>query len=195
MISLSLAGVRAPRASSLQNDSQGEEHGDSARYFVESRLLQRQIKITLLSLPNPSVVPTSFNSSTNSGPTTPEIAPPTFFLGTIAHPAGNIAALLLSTGFAKCVDWHAGFLSVSPTPTMMSELRTAELKAKTARIGLWSSLPAPAPGAAEVQRKLEKERKWEGRVVRVWGADMLSIVRDGDGKEFRIQLSSVRQPR
>ena len=48
------------------------------------------------------------------------------FLGTVHHPAGNIAALLLSTGLAKIVDWHAGFLSQSPTPSMMAELRKAE---------------------------------------------------------------------
>lgn len=117
------------------------------------------------------------------------------FLGTIAHPAGNIAALLLQTGLAKVVDWHAGFLSQSPTPTMMAELRKAEGEAKTARRALWRSLPMPAPGAAAVAAQQAKDSKWEGTVTRVWGADMLSVLKTGDTVERRLQLSSVRQPR
>lgn len=80
---------------------------------------------------------------------------------------------------------------------MMSELRKAEAEAKGARRNVWRNLPAPTPTAAAQAAQQEKERKWEGVVVRVWGADMLSVVRNGDtkGEERRLQLSSVRQPR
>ena len=33
------------------------------------------------------------------------------FLGTVIHPAGNIAELLLKEGFSKCVDWSMGVLT------------------------------------------------------------------------------------
>lgn len=188
-INLGFAGVRAPRAGN-NGDSQGEEYGDEARFFSESRLLQRQIKVTLLSLPTPSVAPSAFGSST---PTAAPVA--SMFLGTIHHPAGNIAALLLSAGLAKIVDWHAGFLSQSPTPSMMAELRKAEAEAKAGRRALWATLPAPTPSTAAVQAQQEKDRKFEAIVTRVWGADTLSVLKKGDTVERRIQFSSVRQPR
>ncbi|KAI5475177.1 transcription factor (Snd1/p100) [Pseudohyphozyma bogoriensis] len=193
IVSVGLAGVRAPRASSIggSGESKGEEYGDEARFFVESRLLQRAIKITLLALPVTST-PTSFSASAESAAPPPA---PTYFLGTVAHPAGNIAALLLATGTAKVLDWHAGFLSQSPTPGIMAEFRKAEAEAKAGRRGLWASLPLPAPGAAAVQAQQEKERKWDGVVTRVWGADMLSILKNGEQTERRIQLASVRQPK
>ncbi|KAK4705914.1 staphylococcal nuclease domain-containing protein 1, partial [Phenoliferia sp. Uapishka_3] len=195
IVSIGLAGVRAPRSGNPAGGegSSGEEFGDEARYFVESRLLQRQIKVTLLSLPTPTVAPSAFSSTSNSTP--PPSAAPTMFLGTIQHPAGNIAALLLQTGLAKVVDWHAGFLSQSPTPTMMAELRKAEGEAKAARRALWRSLPMPAPGAAAVAAQQAKDSKWDGVVTRVWGADMLSILKTGEQTERRVQLASVRQPR
>ncbi|KAL8292267.1 hypothetical protein RQP46_001733 [Phenoliferia psychrophenolica] len=193
IVSIGIAGVRAPRSgnTSAEGASTGEEFGDDARYFVESRLLQRQIKVTLLSLPTPTVAPSAFGSTASTTPA----SSPTMFLGTIAHPAGNIAALLLQTGLAKVVDWHAGFLSQSPTPTMMAELRKAEGEAKAARRALWRSLPMPAPGAAAVAAQQAKDSKWDGVVTRVWGADMLSVLKTGDTVERRLQLSSVRQPR
>ncbi|SCZ88438.1 BZ3500_MvSof-1268-A1-R1_Chr2-1g04411 [Microbotryum saponariae] len=195
VVGVGLAGVRAPRAGNLSSAESsaptGEEFGDEARFFVETRLLQRMITITLLSLPTPAVAPSAFNSL---GPAaTP--APATMFIGTVAHPAGNIAALLIATGLARIVDWHAGFLSQSPTPGMMAELRKAEAEAKGARRGVWKSLPAATPTAAAQAAQHEKERKFEGVVTRVWGADMLSIVKTGETKERRIQLASVRQPK
>ena len=78
---------------------------------------------------------------------------------------------------------------------MMAELRKAEGEAKAGRRALWRSLPAPAPGQAQAQAQQEKERKWDGVVTRVWGADMLSVVKNGEDVERRLQLSSVRQPR
>ncbi|KAM0752525.1 hypothetical protein T439DRAFT_324618 [Meredithblackwellia eburnea MCA 4105] len=198
VVQVGLAGVRAPRSGNptapAGEGSQGEEFGDEARYFVETRLLQRQIKVTLLSLPTPTVAPAAFSSTTSTAPA-PTAAPASMFLGTIAHPAGNIAALLLSTGLAKVVDWHAGFLSQSPTPGMMAELRKAESEAKNARRGLWKSLPVPAPGAAAVAAQQEKDRKWDGVITRVWGADQISVVKVGEEAERRLQLSSVRQPK
>ena len=177
-INLGIAGIRAPRSGNLsgREDVQGEEFGDEARFFVESRLLQRLIKVTLLSLPTPSPAQQQVN----------------LFLGTVHHPAGQIATLLVSAGLARIVDWHAGFLASSPTPSMMSELRRAEADAKSHRRGLYKDLPDPRIAA---QQAAASGRRFDALVTRVWGADMLSIVRNGEQTERRIQLASVRQPR
>lgn len=55
-----------------------------ARYFVERRLLQREVRII------------------------PETASTNNLVGSIIHPNGNIAELLLREGFARCVDWNMG---------------------------------------------------------------------------------------
>ncbi|GAA5833480.1 hypothetical protein JCM9279_001538 [Rhodotorula babjevae] len=192
-INLGIAGIRAPKSGNLsgRDDNQmAEELGDESRFFVESRLLQRLVKVTLLSLPTPAPAPASINGS--SSPAAPQQV--NLFLGTVHHPAGNIAALVVSVGLARIVDWHAGFLASSPTPTMMSELRRAELDARSHRRGLFKDLPDPRVAA---QQAAASGRSFTATVTRVWGADMLSIVKEGDSsaKERRVQLASVRQPR
>lgn len=62
------------------------DFAEEARYFVESRLLQREVKIVLESVNN------------------------TNFVGSIQFPKGNIAEALLREGFAKCVDWSMAFM-------------------------------------------------------------------------------------
>ncbi len=64
-----------------------ELYAQEAKFFTESRLLQREIQIVFEGV------------STQN------------FLGSIIHPAGNIAELMLREGFARCVDWSMGVLS------------------------------------------------------------------------------------
>lgn len=71
------------------------DHAEEARYFVESRLLQREVKIVLESVNN------------------------TNFVGSILYPKGNIAEALLREGFAKCVDWSMAFMR---TGTLFSNI-------------------------------------------------------------------------
>lgn len=83
---------------------------------MESKLLQRAVRVQLLSLPTPTAVP-----FTSAAATTP--APATLFIGTVAHPAGNIAEFLVSAGLGRVIDWHAGMLAASGG---MERLRAAE---------------------------------------------------------------------
>ncbi|GAA5961162.1 hypothetical protein JCM3765_001249 [Sporobolomyces pararoseus] len=194
LVNVGIAGLRAPRSGNLsgREDVSGEEFGDESRFFVESRLLQRLVKITLLSLPTPSL---SANAQNGSAPQTANL-----FLGTVQHPAGNIASLLVSVGLAKIIDWHAGFLSVSPTPTMMQELRKAEQEAKILRRGLWKDLPDPE---LELQKNRASATNGSGGkgsfnawVVRVWGADMVTLAKtEISSEEKKVQLASIRQPK
>lgn len=50
-------------------------------------------------------------------------APASIIIGTVLHPAGNIAEHLVAVGLARVVDWHAGMLGPSGG---MERLRVAE---------------------------------------------------------------------
>lgn len=65
----------------VKQDGDSEPYAEEARFFLESRLLQKDVEIILESTNNNNLV------------------------GTILHPQGNIAEALLRQGFAKCVDW------------------------------------------------------------------------------------------
>lgn len=89
-ITLIMSGIRCP---GFKLDSEGKPdpsvtvpYAEEARYFVESRLLQRDVEIVLESVNNAN------------------------FVGSILFPKGNIAEALLREGFAKCVDWSMAFM-------------------------------------------------------------------------------------
>jgi staphylococcal nuclease domain-containing protein 1 len=89
-ITLMISGIRCP---GFRLDSDGKPDpsvvvpfSEEARFFVESRLLQRDVEIVLESVNNAN------------------------FVGTILYPKGNIAEALLREGFAKCVDWSMAFM-------------------------------------------------------------------------------------
>jgi staphylococcal nuclease domain-containing protein 1 len=74
------SGIKAPSPNNREGRS--EEYGEEAKFFVESRLLQRDVKIVL------------------------ESASGQNFTGSVLHPTkGNIAEFLLKDGYAKCVEW------------------------------------------------------------------------------------------
>lgn len=107
-----IAGIRAPlskRTDTTGAEQAGEEFGDFAKEFVETRLLQRTIKVTLLGL-----------------------SPQSQFIGNVIHPNGNIAILLLSQGLARCVDFHSTMIGAD-----MSKFRAAEKTAREQRLRLW----------------------------------------------------------
>lgn len=89
-ITLMISGIRCP---GFRLDADGRPdptvivpYAEEARYFVESRLLQRDVEVILESVNNAN------------------------FVGTILFPKGNIAEALLREGFAKCVDWSMAFM-------------------------------------------------------------------------------------
>lgn len=91
-------------------------YAEEARYFVEIRLLQREVEIVLESVNNSN------------------------FVGTILHPKGNIAEALLREGFTKCVDWSMAFMKSGA-----DKLRAAERHAKTNRTRVWKDWQSTAP--------------------------------------------------
>lgn len=115
-----------------------EPFAAEGKYFVESRLLQRDVQVLL-------------EAEQNNG-----------VLGTLVHPAGNITEALLQQGFAKCVDWRYIFIycyylsshvflrcsmaKVSSSATR-DAMRHAEKAAKNARMRMWKTYVAPVPAA------------------------------------------------
>lgn len=107
------------------------------------------------------------------------VSPNNLLVGEVRHPNGNIAEFLLKAGLARCVDHHSTWLGAE-----MGKLREAERVAKEQRAGQFQ-------GTATTKKAGSEQ---EAVVSRVFSADTLYI-RDKDGHEKRINLSSIRQPK
>ncbi|XP_076287383.1 staphylococcal nuclease domain-containing protein 1 [Lasioglossum baleicum] len=153
-IVLMISGVRCPGwPNGRRENSAGDPYADEARYFVESRLLHRDVEIVLESVNNNN------------------------FIGSILHPKGNIAEMLLSQGFAKCQDW-----SISNSRAGAEKLYLAEKAAKEARLRLWKDYKPSGP-----------QIEFTGTVVEIVNADAL-IIRTQNGENKKVFLSSIRPP-
>lgn len=117
-VTVMLSGIKCPMFKSGEDGGpqQPEPFAEEAKYFTESRLLQRDVEIIL-------------ESASNNN-----------FLGTVLHPNGNIAEHLLREGFARCVDWSIGFVS-----TGIDKLRAAEKVAKDKRLRIWKDYSPTGP--------------------------------------------------
>ncbi|KNC97787.1 uncharacterized protein SPPG_06784 [Spizellomyces punctatus DAOM BR117] len=112
-ITLMLSGIKAPayRKGVPNVEDLVEEYSEEAKYFVESRLLQRDIKVVLEGL------------SSNDN-----------FVGSVQFPLGNIAEALLGEGLAKVVDWTITMVTGGP-----QKYRAAEQRAKDRKLRIWKS--------------------------------------------------------
>merc|ERR1712212_219940 len=128
-----MSGVRAPGTrlgpEGRPDPAQCEPFATEAHYFTESRLLQRDVEVIL-------------ESSNNNN-----------FVGSVIHPAGNIAEALLKEGMAKCVDWSISKVTGGP-----EKYRAAEKSAKERKVRLWRNY---APATSTVS---EKDREFTGKV-------------------------------
>ncbi|XP_010000625.1 PREDICTED: staphylococcal nuclease domain-containing protein 1, partial [Chaetura pelagica] len=98
LVTVMLSGIKCPTFKREADASEvPEPFAAEAKFFTESRLLQRDVQIVLESCHNQNI------------------------LGTILHPNGNITELLLREGFARCVDW-----SIAVYTRGADKLRAAE---------------------------------------------------------------------
>ncbi|XP_050421861.1 staphylococcal nuclease domain-containing protein 1-like [Adelges cooleyi] len=116
MITLYLSGIKCP--------PENDEFGNEAKFFVEVRLLQKDIEVTLESV-----------LSNNKTPS---------FFGTIYHPAGEIAVELVKQGFATCQNRSMKYLEGSA-----DKLRAAERQAKEKKLRKWQSYQHTGPEIPE----------------------------------------------
>ncbi|KAF9465009.1 hypothetical protein BDZ94DRAFT_1281658 [Collybia nuda] len=186
VVNIALAGVRSARASTKQGETP-EPWGEEAKFFTESRLLQRPVRVQILSLPSSTATP--FQSGANA--TAPP--PASIFIGTVLHPAGNVAEHLVAAGLARVVDWHAGMLASSGG---MERLRAAEKSAKDKRACLYANAPTQTTAAKSNGTTTAGQiRVFDAIIIRVWSGDQVSVVEKQSGKERRLQLSSTRGPK
>jgi staphylococcal nuclease domain-containing protein 1 len=186
LINIALAGVRCARTSSKPDES-SEPWAEEAKFFTESRLLQRAVRVVILSLPSSPATP--FQTGTSAPP-----PPASIFIGSAVHPAGNVAEHLVAAGLARIVDWHAGMLASGGG---MERLRAAEKVAKEKRACLYAGVPTlSATLSTKVNDSpIGNSRSFEGVVIRVWSGDQISVAEKESGKERRLHLSSTRGPK
>uniref|UniRef100_A0A671Z425 Staphylococcal nuclease domain-containing protein n=1 Tax=Sparus aurata TaxID=8175 RepID=A0A671Z425_SPAAU len=125
LVTVMLSGVKCP---TFKREADGTESPEpfaaEAKFFTESRLLQRDVQIILESCPNQII------------------------LGTILHPNGNITELLLKEGFARCVDW-----SMAVYTQGAEKLRAAERSAKERKVRIWKDYVAPTANLDQKDRQ------------------------------------------
>lgn len=186
MANIALAGVRCARTSPKQGEP-SEPWAEEAKFFTESRLLQRSVRVIILSLPTSTATP--FQAGANSAPPPPA----SIFIGTVLHPAGNVAEHLVAAGLARVVDWHAGMLAAGGG---MERLRAAEKVAKEKRACLYANVPTASASITQSNGAANgNARIFDGTVIRVWSGDQISVVDKESGKERRLQLSSTKGPK
>ncbi|XP_046665431.1 staphylococcal nuclease domain-containing protein 1 [Homalodisca vitripennis] len=163
-ITLMLSGIRC---NGFKLDADGRpnltvkvEYADEARFFVESKLLQRDVQVVLDSVNNNN------------------------FVGSILHPKGNIAELLLREGFARCVDWSIAFMKSSSA----EKLRAAEKWAKEKKLRLWKDYQSSTPQISG------KEKEFTGTVMEIVNGDAL-MIKLPSGQIKKVFLASIRPPR
>ncbi|KAI9318980.1 hypothetical protein BX666DRAFT_1876151 [Dichotomocladium elegans] len=116
IITLLLTGIKAPSCKRENGPEISEPFSEEAKYFVETRLLQRGVKVVLEGL------------GQSGGQN---------FVGSVKHPAGNITELLLANGYARCVDWSMTLVTGGPM-----QLRNAERIAKEKKLRVWRDFVA-----------------------------------------------------
>uniref|UniRef100_A0A4W5MCV1 Staphylococcal nuclease and tudor domain containing 1 n=1 Tax=Hucho hucho TaxID=62062 RepID=A0A4W5MCV1_9TELE len=125
LVTVMLSGVKCP---TFKREADGTESPEpfaaEAKFFTESRLLQRDVQIILESCPNQVI------------------------LGTILHPNGNITELLLKEGFARCVDW-----SMAVYTQGAEKLRAGEKSAKERKVRIWKDYVAPTANMDQKDRQ------------------------------------------
>ena len=159
VLTVMLSGIKGP--------SQGEPFFGEAKFFTESRLLQRDVKVRIEAVNPPSKNATA---NANQGPS---------FNGSVVCNNNNIAEHLLKEGFAKCMDWSLAQALDS------SKLRAAEKEAKQKQLRLWRDYT--------IQTK-PSHGSFFGKVVEVVNADALMIEHSETKEIKKIFLASIRPP-
>ncbi|KAJ1838225.1 hypothetical protein LPJ73_007138, partial [Coemansia sp. RSA 2703] len=111
-LTLQMAGVRAPST----QPGASEPFADEARFQAEAKLLHHDVHVTIAA------------AAATSG----------VFVGSVRHPAGNIAEWLVSAGYARVNDATAAHVPGGP-----QRLRDLERDARDRRVNIWRDHVAP----------------------------------------------------
>lgn len=182
LVNIQLTGIKCPGLKREQGSTQetNEPFSEDAKQYVETRLLQREVKVLV------------------------EGANNQMLLATLLHPNGNIALHLLKEGLAKCAEWSLTSLQAG----WREKYRTTEKYAKDNRLRIWQNYVAPTipsdydshgtgSGATSSNGKPgdSNVKGYQAKVLEVVNGDALMIRDLRDNKIRKIHLSSVRPPR
>lgn len=151
-VTVNLSGVKTPMFKrGPDGKDEPEPFAEQAKYYVESRLLQREVKIVLEGVDKNN------------------------FLGTVLHPqGGNISLHLLREGLARVVDWSIGAVTQG-----REQYRTAQKEAQANKRRVWRDFQAkelnlPA-GQREFNAVVEEIVSPESFIVRTEGGESRRI--------------------
>ncbi|KAJ3394017.1 hypothetical protein HDU84_000516 [Entophlyctis sp. JEL0112] len=168
-ININLTGIKAPvyRSNVPNVEDLIEPYSQEAKYFVESRLLQREV--------------TAYLEGVNSNGV---------FVASLVHKVGgSIAEALVAEGYASVVSWQTSLLTNG-----VDKLKAAELKAKEKKLRVWKNFVEKAnPNAANKATSLVD---YEAIVTRIMSTDSIMVIPVGkpSSQERRVFFSSLRAP-
>lgn len=117
-VTLLLSGIHCPSIRRAEDGSEdAAPFAREARYFVETRLLHRDVQVKLEGVDRGGAL-----------------------FGSVLHPQGNMSVELVKVGLARVVDWSLGYCDFAPL------LRTTERDAKSRRLRLWRDYVPPNSG-------------------------------------------------
>ena len=123
-VMICLTGIKTPTFKRSDDGSeQAEPFAAEAKFFIESRLLQREVMVVIEGTAGANL------------------------LGSIQHPRGNISEFLIKEGYARIVDWSFGQISSG-----RDQLRASEKAAKEKGIRIWRDWQPSNAGIPEGDR-------------------------------------------
>ncbi|XP_074603463.1 staphylococcal nuclease domain-containing protein 1-like isoform X2 [Brevipalpus obovatus] len=159
MITLRLSGIKCP----LQN----QPFSDEAKFFVESRILHRDVAVRVEQLQrtgdNPILFGSVFGGKDNQ------------------H---NIAIALLKEGLAQVTD-----ITLKHTPDPQA-YRQATAEAKSKRLRIWKE----HKGVAEKTENGSDKNVFDAKVIEIINGDAMNVLSLKDKTVKKIFLSSIRPP-
>ncbi|GAV82791.1 SNase domain-containing protein/TUDOR domain-containing protein [Cephalotus follicularis] len=160
--------VSAASSTEVASDPFAEE----AKYFTETRTLNRDVRIVLEGVDKFSNL-----------------------IGSVYYPDGesakDLAQELVENGLAKYVEWSANMMEEDAK----RRLKTAELQAKKSRLRIWTNYVPPASNSKAIH-----DQNFTGKVVEVVSGDCIIVADDSIPygsplAERRVYLSSIRCPK
>ncbi|CAF2744030.1 unnamed protein product [Rotaria sp. Silwood2] len=182
LVTVQFCGIKCP-VLRRDDSSASERYAEEAKQFLETRLLQREVKVILDGVNNQVL------------------------LGTLLHPNGNIALYLLKEGLARCVDWNLTLLQQG----WREKYRATEKYAKDSRLNIWQNY-LPQTGFIDNDNNINSNdsdtasavngksndpslKGYQAKVLEIVSGDALTVRDLRDNKIKKIYLSSVRPPR
>ncbi|KAL9329832.1 hypothetical protein ACSQ67_004835 [Phaseolus vulgaris] len=167
-----LTSAQRLAASAATAETSADPFAPEAKFFTETRVLNRDVRIVLEGVDKFSNL-----------------------IGSVYYPDGDsakdLALELVENGFAKYVEWSANMMEEEAK----RKLKTSELQAKKNRLRMWTNYVPPATNSKAIH-----DQNFTGKVVEVVSGDCVIVADDSIPyasplAERRVNLSSIRCPK